>query len=84
MRPGEIVVGSEARPQTGPARRARVTARNTGELPVYIGSHFDLTRLSETLELDRATLSGARLDVPAGTTARIAPGETVELELIWD
>lgn len=84
MRPGEIVTASGPVPVSTAARRRRVTMRNAGRLPVYIGSHFGLARLSESLELDRSGLEGARPDLPAGATVRIEAGATVELDVIWD
>ncbi len=65
-------------------RRAVVSVTNTGPLPAYLGSHIDLARVSAALELDRASVEGARPDLPAGATARSGPGETVELDVVWD
>lgn len=84
MRPGEIIPGDGPTPTARARRRARVSVRNGGALPAYLGSHFELVRASAALELDRAALEGARPDLPAGASARIAPGETVELDVIWD
>jgi urease beta subunit len=50
----------------------------------YLGSHFDLSRASAALEFDRRAATGARIDQPSGATIRIAAGETIELDLIWD
>ncbi|MGI9658982.1 MAG: urease subunit beta [Gaiellaceae bacterium] len=84
MRPGELVPGPGPAPQATPAKAARVTMRNSGKFPIYLGSHFDLVRASALLEFDRASVDGARLGLPAGATARIAAGETVELDVVWD
>jgi urease subunit beta len=84
VKPGEVVAGGGAEPSIDGGHRARVSARNLGELPVYVGSHFELARLSGAIELDRGELVGARLTLPAGTTLRIGPGEAVELDVIWD
>ena len=84
MKPGEIVTADAGAPAVNATRRARLPARNAGRLPVYIGSHFELQRLSDAIELDRSDLAGARLALPAGATLRIEPGETVELDLVWD
>ena len=84
MRPGELVVAEAPAPKASAVRRARVSVRNTGRFPAYLGSHFDLTRASGSLELDRPALEGTRPDIPAGSTVRVAAGETVELAVIWD
>ena len=84
MRPGELVPGVGPPPQATPSRRASVKVHNSGRLPAYLGSHFDLSRASAALEFDRASIDGARLDLPAGATARIAAGDTVEIDVVWE
>jgi urease beta subunit len=83
MRPGEIIPGKGPAPVTAASRRGTIRVRNTGRFPAYIGSHFPLTQASSALELERAGLEGARLALPAGASARIEPGEHVELEIVW-
>lgn len=84
MKPGQVNPSAEPAPASAPSRRARVTVRNTGRFPAYLGSHFALRRASAALELDRDAVLGARPDLPAGATARIGAGETVDLDVIWD
>jgi urease subunit gamma/beta len=82
MRPGEIIPGEGPVP-AATGRRGALRIRNTGRLPAYLGSHFPLVRASAALEFPRDGLEGARLDLPAGASARIEPGEEVELQIVW-
>jgi urease beta subunit len=84
VRPGELVAGSGPVPAASPSRRERVPVRNKGRFVAYLGSHFDLSRASAALEFDRRAATGARIDLRSGATIRIAAGETIELDLIWD
>jgi urease subunit gamma/beta len=70
-------------PSAPVGRRATVSVRNTGRLPAYLSSHFPLEWASPTLELPRDEVAGGRLDLPAGASVRIPPGERVELEVVW-
>jgi urease beta subunit len=84
MKPGEIVPGDGPAPAPLARRRATIRIRNSGRFPAYVGSHFPLVIASASLEFPRTGLEGARLDLPAGATARIAPGEAVELSVVWN
>jgi urease beta subunit len=83
MRPGEVIPGEGPVPAAAASRRATIRIRNTGRFPAYIGSHFPLMLASAALEFSRDGLDGARLDLPAGATARIDPGAEVELPILW-
>jgi urease subunit beta len=83
MRPGEIIPGEGPVPAAVVRRRATVQIRNTGRFPAYVGSHFPLALASAALEFAREGLDGARLDLPAGATARIDAGGQVELPIVW-
>ena len=83
MRPGEVI------PADGPplvaehSRTATVPVCNRGRFPAFLTSHFPLVTASRALEFDRSGLEGARPRLPAGSSVRIGPGETVELEVTW-
>ena len=47
---------------------------NTGDRPIQVGSHFHLADVNAALHFDRATATGFRLDIPAGTSLRFEPG----------
>jgi urease beta subunit len=83
MRPGELLPGDGPVPAPSVHRRARLRVLNRGRFPAYVGSHFPIAQASAALEFSREGLEGARLDLPAGATARIDPGATVELEVVW-
>jgi urease beta subunit len=83
MRPGEVVPGEGAVPAAAVRRRATLRIRNSGRFPAYVGSHFPLVLASAALEFPRDGLDGARLDLPAGATARIEAGAEVELPIVW-
>jgi len=62
--------------------RRRLTVRNAGRRPVRVSSHFPFWQASPSLEFDRDTARGFRLDLPAGDSLRWAPGEEREVELV--
>jgi len=59
-----------------------VKARNTGDRPIQIGSHFHFFEANKAMEFDRATAFGMRLDIPAGTAVRFEPGSWKEVTLV--
>lgn len=71
--PVELAPGRERRP---------VRLRNTGPLPIWVSSHIPLDRLNPALEVGLDDRDGLRLDLPAGTAVKIAPGETRELQAV--
>ena len=69
-----------------PVRPARqtitLTVRNTSDHIVRVSSHYPFEQVNKRLEFDRAQAHGYRLDLPAGSTLRWAPGETREVALV--
>lgn len=63
-------------------RTARLTAINTGDRPIQIGSHFHFFEVNRALDFDRAAAFGMRLDIPAGTAVRFEPGASKEVSLV--
>lgn len=59
-----------------------LTAVNTGDRPVQIGSHFHFFEVNKALEFDRAKAFNMRLDIPAGTAVRFEPGASKEVNLV--
>ena len=76
MIPGEYVLRPE--PVTANAGRdaIEVAVTNTGDRPVQVGSHFHFAEANAALSFDRDAAYGRRLDIPAGTAARIEPGDS--------
>lgn len=62
--------------------RRRLTVRNESKRPVRVSSHFPFWRANSRLAFDRDEARGFRLDIPAGSTASWAPGETKEVGLV--
>jgi urease subunit gamma/beta len=59
-----------------------MTAVNTGDRPIQIGSHFHFFEVNKAMEFDRASAFGMRLDIPAGTAVRFEPGASKEVTLV--
>src|ERR1700739_2577148 len=82
MIPGEIF------PTTGDIvmnrNRAAITLKvaNTGDRPIQVGSHYHFAETNAALAFDRQAAIGYRLDIPAGTAGRFAPGQAREVSLI--
>ncbi|GAA2750250.1 MULTISPECIES: urease subunit beta [Kitasatospora] len=82
MVPGEILYGegpvglNAGRPVT------RLTAVNTADRPIQVGSHYHFAEVNPGLQVDRTAARGQRLNIPAGTAVRFEPGIPVEIELV--
>ena len=59
-----------------------ISVTNTGRRVIRVSSHYPFDQVNRRLEFDRAAARGFRLDLPAGTNLRWAPGETREVTLI--
>jgi urease subunit gamma/beta len=66
------------------AGRARIRLRveNRSQRTVRISSHWPFWRANWRLAFDREAARGYRLDIPAGSHVRWAPGEVREVELV--
>jgi urease beta subunit len=62
--------------------RIRLEVRNTSTRVVRVSSHYPFWRANHRLEFDREAALGFRLDVPAGSSIRFAPGEIREVTLV--
>jgi urease subunit gamma/beta len=80
--PGRVEV-REGRIELNAGRRTvKLTAVNTGDRPIQIGSHFHFFEVNKALEFDRAAAFNMRLDIPAGTAVRFEPGASKEVSLV--
>lgn len=77
--PGAVVPGPAA-PEPLPA--TRLTVRNTATVPVSVTSHFHFFEANPRLDFDRGAAYGMRLCVPAGSSVRFGPGESVDVGLL--
>lgn len=63
-------------------KTATITAVNTGDRPVQVGSHFHFFEINKKMNFDRGKAFGMRLDIAAGTAVRFEPGEETEVQLV--
>ena len=63
-------------------RSVTLKARNSGDRPIQIGSHFHFFEVNKAMEFDRAAAFGMRLDIPAGTAVRFEPGAWKQVTLV--
>jgi len=80
--PGEIIPAEGDIELNAGRRKATLRARNTGDRPIQIGSHYHFFEANRALEFDRALAFGMHLDIPAGTAVRFEPGEEKEVTLV--
>ncbi|MFT4278532.1 MAG: urease subunit gamma [Rhodopseudomonas sp.] len=80
--PGRITAAPGTLELNAGRRRLKLTAVNTGDRPIQIGSHYHFFEVNRALEFDRAAAFGMRLDIPAGTAVRFEPGATKEVTLV--
>lgn len=80
--PGEIIAAEGDIEINAGRRKTALRARNTGDRPIQIGSHYHFFEANRALEFDRAQAFGMHLDIPAGTAVRFEPGEEKEVTLV--
>jgi urease subunit gamma/beta len=84
--PGAVLLGDDAREGTGSSGVPRPTldmeVTNTSARVVRVSSHYPFHRVNHRLAFDRGAAEGYRLDLPAGSTERWAPGETRRVRLV--
>ncbi|MEE1742726.1 urease subunit beta [Streptomyces sp. BE147] len=62
-------------------RTVTLTVSNTGDRAVQVGSHYHFFEVNSALSFDRRRALGMHLNIAAGTSVRIEPGGTREVEL---
>jgi urease subunit beta len=82
VNPGEIRLGAGEIELAAGRERRRLTVENRSRRVVRVSSHYPFERVNPRLAFDRESACGFRLDIPAGETARWAPGETREVDLV--
>ncbi len=80
--PGEIVLAESPLAERPDRDIRRLLVRNTSQRVVRVSSHHPFHRVNQRLEFDRDAARGYRLDLPAGESARWAPGEEQEVLLV--
>ncbi len=82
MIPGEVVTADGSIELNRGRARVTVTAENTGDRPIQVGSHYHFAAVNPLLSFDRDAAWGYRLDIPAGTSVRFEPGVARTVELV--
>ncbi|MDK0522452.1 urease subunit gamma [Streptomyces sp. ML-6] len=77
--PGAVLPGPAG---PGPEPAVRLEVRNTATVPVSVTSHYHFFEANPRLDFDRSAAYGMRLCVPAGSSVRFGPGESVEVGLV--
>ncbi|MFH0521299.1 urease subunit gamma [Streptomyces sp. M41] len=77
--PGALLPGPE---DAEPEAALRLTVTNTATVPVSVTSHFHFFEANPRLDFCRERAYGMRLAVPAGSSVRFGPGESVEVGLV--
>lgn len=80
--PGLITAAEGTLELNAGRRRLTLTAVNTGDRPIQIGSHYHFFEVNRALEFDRGAAFNMRLDIPAGTAVRFEPGASKEVTLV--
>ncbi|MFI1583699.1 urease subunit beta [Embleya sp. NPDC020630] len=62
-------------------RTIKVTVANTGDRAVQVGSHYHFFEVNSALRFERDKTLGMHLNIPAGTSVRVEPGGSREVEL---
>jgi urease subunit beta len=82
MKPGEYFLESKPIEANVGRKTARLLVRHTGDRPVQIGSHYHFFEVNDALHFERAKARGMRLNIAAGTSVRLEPGEEKEVEVV--
>ena len=83
MKPGEYFIDQDATIVINEGREAiTLDIVNTGDRPVQVGSHFHFAEINAAVEFDRTAAHGRHLDIPAGTSVRLEPGDKRSVPLV--
>ncbi|MEU6113122.1 urease subunit gamma [Streptomyces sp. NPDC047117] len=80
--PGAVLTADGAVELAPDRPRRTLTVTNQGPRTVWVSSHFPLEETNNALVFDREAAHGHRLDIPAGTSAAFAAGETRDVEIV--
>jgi urease subunit gamma/beta len=77
--PGAVIAGDA--PAVAFADVVSIEVTNTATVPISVTSHFHFFEANPRLRFDRGAAYGRRAAIPAGSTVRIDPGQTIAVEL---
>ncbi|MGH3273120.1 MAG: urease subunit gamma [Streptosporangiaceae bacterium] len=80
--PGEVTVGGDPLVLNAGRRGVELEVRNDGDRMVFVSSHYPFAQVNDALSFDRDAAAGMRLDIAAGASLAIAPGERHIVALI--
>ncbi len=81
LHPGELIPLDGTIEINEGRQTTTLVAKNTGDRPIQVGSHYHFFETNKALDFERAKSFGLRLDIPAGTAVRFEPGEEKEITL---
>lgn len=76
------VRAAPTQPPLDDRKRLTLDVRSESKRVIRISSHYPFERVNPRLVFDRAAATGFRLDLPAGSSERWAPGETKAVRLV--
>ncbi len=82
MIPGEYIISDEPILANESRRTTRMAVTNSGDRPIQVGSHAHFFEANRALVFARPDAYGMHLNIPAGTSIRFEPGETIDVELV--
>jgi urease subunit beta len=82
MIPGEIITDAVDIELNAGRKTITLTAANTGDRPIQVGSHFHFYEVNTALHFDRDLSRGFRLNITSGTAVRFEPGQKRTVELV--
>lgn len=63
-------------------KKMKIPIINIGNRTIQIGSHFPFSKCNSSLKFERKKTKNYHLNLPAGISIRIKPGEKKEIELV--
>jgi urease subunit gamma/beta len=80
--PGAVRLAPAAAPGADDRPRQTLVVTSTSRRTIRVSSHHPFERVNQRLQFDREAATGYRLDLPAGSAERWAPGETRTVVLV--
>jgi urease subunit beta len=82
MIPGEMLVTAGEIELNAGRKTITISATNTGDRPIQVGSHYHFYETNDALAFERSKALGCRLNIAAGTAVRFEPGQARTVELV--
>ena len=81
MKPGEFILRKEDIELNKKGVKIILRVKNSGDIPIQVGSHYHFNETNDYLLFDRKKSIGFRLNIPAGSSVRFEPGQEKDVEL---